>query len=463
MPTGLQLLQYFRNMVEKSWIITGLERSWKPPGCKITATLNTCTINRIFSMRNLIIHTVLLAIIFLVPLSVMYAQVVVSPEGPLTSISEAVKIAEPGDTIEVHSGIYLESDILIDKKLTLTGIDNPVIDGNGEGFILIIRADSVTVSGFRLQKTGRSYIRDYAAILIERSAGVVIEDNLIDDVFFGIYLAETEGGLIRNNTVRSYDRREASSGNGIHLWNVKNPIITANTVSGMRDGIYLEFVENARISNNISSENNRYGLHYMFSDGGRYDNNTFRKNGAGVAVMYSDNVDMTNNLFENNWGGSAYGLLLKDIRNSRIEYNRFYRNTVAIYSEGTTNVEIWRNHIELNGWAVNIKSNSSRNRFTENNFIENSFDVRTDSPRNNNFFDGNYWSAYEGYDLNRDGTGDVPYRPVSLFSIIIERQPESIILMRSMFIRLLDQAERILPVLTPKTLFDENPKMQRIQ
>ncbi len=414
-------------------------------------------------MRKLIIHTVLAAFTYLAPLPVMFAQVVVSPEGPVTTISEAVQIAAPGDIIEVHSGLYHENDLLIEKQVTLTGIGNPVIDGNGEGFILIIRADSVNVSGFTIQRTGRSYIRDYAAILIEGVSGFVIEDNRIDDVFFGIYLAETQGGIIRNNIVSAYDSREASSGNGIHLWNVKNPIITGNNVTGMRDGIYLEFAENAVITENISSNNNRYGLHYMFSDGGRYENNTFRKNGAGVAVMYSDNVDMSNNLFENNWGGSAYGLLLKDIRNSRIEYNRFYRNTVAIYSEGSTNVDIRRNHIELNGWAVNIKSNSSRNRFIENNFIENSFDVRTDSPRNNNLFDGNYWSGYEGYDLNRDGIGDVPYRPVSLFSMIIERQPESLILMRSMFVRLLDQAERIMPVLTPKTLFDENPKMQRIQ
>lgn len=178
--------------------------------------------------------------------------------------------------------------------------------------------------------------------------------------------------------------------------------------------------------------------------------------------MYSDNVDMMNNLFEHNWGTAAYGLLLKDINYSKIEGNRFYRNTVAIYSEGTNEVHIHGNDIELNGWAVNIKSNSARNRFTENNFIENSFDVRTDSPRNNNEFNGNYWSQYEGYDLDRDGVGDVPYRPVSLFSMVITKQPESLILLRSMFIKLLDTAERIAPVLTPKTLFDENPKMDQI-
>jgi nitrous oxidase accessory protein len=411
--------------------------------------------------KKLQVH-ILFLLLLIFPMIPVYGQISVSPDGQVSSIQEAIHLAEPGDIIEVKPGLYAENNIVIDKSLTLRGIDYPVIDGESVGTIVVLRADSITFEGFELRNSGRSYTRDYAAILIDQSNDFIIKDNRLDNVFFGIYLAETDRGEVTGNTIESYDRREASSGNGIHLWNVKNPKIVGNTVRGMRDGIYLEFVENAEIIGNISENNNRYGLHYMFSDGGRYYDNIFRENGAGVAVMYSENVDMVNNLFEHNWGTSSYGLLLKDIRNSTIERNRFYRNTVAIYSESSSNVDIRRNNIELNGWAVNIKSSSSRNRFTENNFIENSFDVRTDSPRNNNLFDGNYWSNYEGYDLDRDGIGDVPYRPVSLFSIIIERQPESLILLRSMFIRLLDTAERIMPVLTPQTLYDENPKMQRI-
>lgn len=380
-----------------------------------------------------------------------------------TSINKAIESAPSGTTIVVEAGIYSEGEIIIDKPITLIGEGLPVIDGERKGYIFIIRADNVTVNGFEIKNTGQSYVRDFAAIMIERSKDFTIENNVIDDVFFGIYLAQTQGGIIRGNRIESYDLREASSGNGIHLWSVKDPQIIENEVYGMRDGIYLEFAENAVIHGNISNNNNRYGLHYMFSNGGSYYNNTFNRNGAGVAVMYSEGVEMKNNVFEHNWGGSAYGLLLKDIRNSTISGNRFYKNTVAIYSEASTNVEITQNHIELNGWAVNIKSNSFNNRFTRNNFIENSLDVRTDSPRNHNLFEGNYWSNYDGYDLDRDGVGDIPYRPVSLFSVIIEKQPESLILLRSMFIRLLDTAERIMPVLTPKTLFDEKPSMERIK
>lgn len=405
----------------------------------------------------------ILLLVIAVPNTIKASDITVSPDGPVSSIKEAIEMAAPGAHIRVESGVYTESNIEITIPLTLEGIGYPVINGNLEGHILIARADSVSISGFELKNTGRSHVRDYAAILIDRGKDVLIENNRIDNAFFGIYLSETERGIVRGNEIRAYERRESSSGNGIHLWNVKEARILDNIVEGQRDGIYLEFVEDAEISGNRSNRNNRYGLHFMFSDNCIYRNNTFNENGAGVAVMYSKNVDMIGNKFENNWGTSAYGLLLKDINDSRIEHNRFYRNTVAIDSEGSNNVDIRRNHFELNGWAVNIKSSSRGNRFTENNFIENSFDVRTDSPRNPNLFEGNYWSHYEGYDLDRDGIGDVPYRPVRLFSIIIQRQPESLILLRSMLITLLDAAERIMPVLTPETLVDEKPKMERIR
>lgn len=68
-----------------------------------------------------------------------------------------------------------------------------------------------------------------------------------------------------------------------------------------------------------SSEHNlRYGLHFMFSHNDQYHHNWFHHNGAGVAVMYFRQVQMTENEFGYNWGGSAYGLLLKDISDSHI-------------------------------------------------------------------------------------------------------------------------------------------------
>jgi len=78
-----------------------------------------------------------------------------------------------------------------------------------------------------------------------------------------------------------------------------------------------------------------------------------------------------------------------------------------------------------------------------------------------NEFNGNYWSNYTGYDLNRDGIGDVPYRPVKLFSYIVNRTPETIILLRSLFMDIIDFSEKVSPAFTPDNLLDAQPLMKR--
>ncbi|MCK5906022.1 MAG: nitrous oxide reductase family maturation protein NosD, partial [Flavobacteriales bacterium] len=58
------------------------------------------------------------------------------------------------------------------------------------------------------------------------------------------------------------------------------------------------------------------------------------------------------------------------------------------------------------------------------------------------------------------GIGDIPYRPVKLFSYIVNRTPEAIIMLRSLFVDLIDFSERVSPVFTPDNLLDEKPSMK---
>ena len=46
--------------------------------------------------------------------------------------------------------------------------------------------------------------------------------------------------------------------------------ISDNHLTKLRDGIYFEFVSNCKIENNLSEENLRYGLHFMFSNHNDY-------------------------------------------------------------------------------------------------------------------------------------------------------------------------------------------------
>jgi nitrous oxidase accessory protein len=328
---------------------------------------------------------------------------------------------------------------------------------------MTITADSVSVRGIRFTRVGTSFVLDWAAVRVMNATGCAIENNVIDDTFFAIYLARVNRCSIKGNTIRGRRTREMNSGNGIHLWESNNVEISGNHISGQRDGIYFEFVHNSTISGNVSEKNLRYGLHFMFSDDCRYVDNTFDNNGAGVAVMFTHRVEMIGNRFVNNWGSAAYGLFLKEISDSRVERNIFARNTVALVADGANRLQAIGNEFRDNGWAVRVEASTDEARFSRNNFSANTFDVAANSSRQTTTFANNYWDDYNGYDLNRDGIGDVPFHPVRLFSMVVAQNAPSIILLRSPFVRLLDTAERVIPVLTPELLVDASPAMRRFQ
>ncbi len=376
------------------------------------------------------------------------------------NIAAAIAAAKPGDTILVDAGTYLEKNLVISKPLYLKGIGHPVLDAEKKYENISIKANNVTVDGFLLEHTGVSSVVDYAAIKIYEAHNVTIINNIINNAFFGIYSQYGIHCLIQSNTLTANAKNEQESGNGIHCWKSDSMQIIGNTISGHRDGIYFEFVTHSVIWRNLSFKNLRYGLHFMFSNDDAYITNTFENNGAGVAVMFSHGVKMFNNYFKENWGDAAYGLLLKEINDSYIEGNHFEKNTSAIYAEGANRIVIQKNVFRNNGWAFKIQASCMDVTLVQNNFLGNTFDVGTNGSLVLNHFDRNYWDKYEGYDLNRDHIGDVPYRPVSMYSMIVERNPPSMILFHSLIVSLMDKSEKVIPSLTPENLKDEHPLMK---
>ncbi len=386
----------------------------------------------------------------------------VGKDHPVKSIQRAISMAEPGDTIIVHSGRYRDGNILINKRIVLIGIGYPILDGMKKSEVISISADSVVVRGFKVINSGKSALDDPCGIKIFDRNYVVIENNILDNNYFGIYIQNGKNCIIRNNRIKAYGKDEQLIGNGIHCWKSENLQITGNRISGHRDGIYFEFVTNSVIWRNVSFSNVRYGLHFMFSHSDAYITNIFRNNGAGVAVMFTKDVKMFNNLFEENWGDSAYGLLLKEISDSYIFNNTFSRNTSGIFMEGTSRVKVEKNIFGSNGWGMKIQASCMDNEIVNNNYLKNTFDISTNGSLVLNTFNSNYWDKYDGYDLNRDLIGDVPYHPLSLFAVLTESNPSTMLLYRSFMITLLDKSEKVLPSITPDNFVDKTPLMKAL-
>ncbi|MFZ4591529.1 MAG: nitrous oxide reductase family maturation protein NosD [Ignavibacteria bacterium] len=399
-------------------------------------------------------------IILFLTVSLQAADIHVGANKEYTDIRKAVEFSKNGDHIFIEPGTYNIFGLIIDKSIMITGIGFPVIDACNLGTGITISAPNVTIEGILVRNIPVSYMVDNAGIRVERTKNVTIRNNRLENSFFAIYLSNSDECTVTGNTIIGHSESESNSGNGIHLWKCNIIDIENNKVSGHRDGIYFEFVSNSRIINNLSENNLRYGLHFMFSEGNSYIRNIFRENGAGVAVMYTKRVEMIENTFENNWGPSAYGLLLKDISRSIIINNKFTKNTIGIYSEGSTEILIKNNSFSENGWAMKMLGNCTDDTIVNNDFYSNTFDVSTNSSVSRNYFDANYWDKYNGYDLNRDGVGDVSYRPVSLFSTLVEKTPEAILLVRSFLVDLIDLTEKIIPVFIPETLIDNHPGMK---
>lgn len=409
------------------------------------------------------LKTCLLYVLCSITYAVLGNTLKVGEKEQYKSIKSALQKATRGDTVIVGKGIYKEGNIVIDKSIVFFGLNLPVIDGDKKFEVLSIKADNVLIKGFKIQHSSYASLDDPGGIKVYESKGVVIENNILYDNFFGIYLQYCKNCFVKNNKVIAFGKEEQEIGNGIHCWKSDSIRVIGNTLTGNRDGIYFEFVTNSIIWRNVSYDNIRYGLHFMFSNYDAYYTNSFKRNGAGVAVMFSNHITMVNNSFTENWGDAAYGILLKEISDCYMDGNKFRNNTSAIFMDGTNRMQVERNVFQSNGWGMKIQANCMDNVIKQNNFLGNTFDVSTNGTLTLNVFENNYWDKYEGYDLDKNNIGDVPYHPLSLYSVIVEGNPPAMLLYRSFMVTLLDKSEKIIPTLTPNNFIDNTPLMHSLR
>ena len=192
----------------------------------------------------------ILLFFFFSSLIVSAKQIEVCNSCNVKTIKEAINIAEDGDEIYIKKGVYKENNIIINKSISLIGEKGAVIDGEQAGGIIIFESDNFTIRGLKIINVGMSYTVDYAAIKVIKATNFTIEDCILENVFFGLLIEKSKKGIIRNNTISGTRKSEASSGNGIHIWDGREMEVYNNELFGLRDGIYFEFVKNSKVYEN---------------------------------------------------------------------------------------------------------------------------------------------------------------------------------------------------------------------
>lgn len=396
------------------------------------------------------------------------SRLIVAPDGAYETIDAALAAANPGDTIEVHGGIH-SAPLVIDKSVSLVGVGQPTIDGQGTGSLVIITAPDTRFEGFIVRNSGANVNHEDTGIVVQ-AARVTVADNSVTDVLFGIYFANAGDGIAHRNTVQCLDRELGLRGDGIRVWYSNNVSITENAITGCRDTL-VWYAQNITIKDN-SVLDSRYGLHFMYSSHAVVENNTFEGNSVGSYLMYSQHLTMTNNRMMWNRGPSGYGIALKDMDYVTLEANVLVGNRAGLYIDNSpalyniTN-SVARNFFGYNDIGIAALPSTARNVFQSNTFLENNQQVsvlgRGSLLGNTWQLDGtgNYWSDYIGYDGDADGVGDVPYRAEKLFESLADSEPVLRLFTFSPASQAIDFAASAFPSLRPDPkVIDEAPLMR---
>jgi nitrous oxidase accessory protein/Cu-processing system ATP-binding protein len=394
-----------------------------------------------------------------------------SPADPKRfDLQSAVDAAEPGSTIRVPAGTY-PGPLIINQSVELIAEPGAIIQGDRRGDVVKIHAPDVTLRGFTIRGTGKSLDRENAGITV-LAPRATIEDNVLEDVLFGIYLKKADGSTIRGNRIGGKDLPVPRRGDGIRLWYSPGCVVEQNTVRDSRD-VVIWFSNNTTIRNNTVT-GGRYGLHFMYCDDTVLDGNNLEGNSVGAFLMYSRNLTIKNNRFVRNHGPSGYGVGLKEVDGVLAEGNLFAGNRVGLYFDNSpASVDITQhftgNVVAYNDIGLAFMPSIERNVFTDNNFIENVEQVAvlgSGRLKNNRFAvdgRGNFWSDYTGFDLNGDGIGDVSYKAQSLFENLMDREPRLRLFLFSPVQQAIELAAKAVPTFRPPVkITDEAPLMQTV-
>ncbi len=371
-----------------------------------------------------------------------------------------------GETLMPEPGIY-SGPVVIDKPIILDGQNSVTIDAGGKGTVILLDTDGATLRNLHLTNSGESH-NDIDAGVQVRGKFNVIKDNQIDNCLFGVDLQQSEYNVVRRNTISSKPFELGQRGDAIRLWYSFHNKITDNRIMNARDTV-VWYSANNTISGN-SATNSRYSLHFMYSQYNLVENNHYLNNTVGIFLMYSDGVIVRNNHIAHAAGPTGVGIGFKETSDLTIEGNQILYCAsglyvdVSPYQPDTTN-RFNDNVIAYNGIGIRFLNDWTGNIFKQNQLVDNLTQIVVSGGKtaNRNVWNGNYWSDYQGFDEDTNGTGDTPYELYAYADRLWQDTPYAQFFKGSPMLEVLDFLERLAPFSEPRLLVrDKTPSQHQI-
>uniref|UniRef100_UPI00311E4E0E nitrous oxide reductase family maturation protein NosD n=2 Tax=unclassified Thauera TaxID=2609274 RepID=UPI00311E4E0E len=375
------------------------------------------------------------------------------------SIQAAIDRAAPGDTIEVERARYF-GHLLIDKPLTLRGIERPTIDGELKENTISVKAEDVTIEGLIIANSGGDTLYQHAGVYIyPGSHKAVVRNCDFSYTLFGLWIEKANDVLIENNLItgkRDFD--SPRRGNGIQLYNTRRARIIGNNISFVRDALYVDVSHDALFRDN-RLHHSRYGTHYMNAYDNVWEGNDSWMNRGGLALMEVRRLTVRNNRA---WANSDHGIMLRTIQDSVIEHNVVAGNQRGFFIYDAEYNELRGNSVIDNRVGIHLWAGSKNNKVEGNDFIANREQVRYVGARDMVWGEqqGNHWSNYLGWDRDGDGAGDVQYEANDMVDRLSWRHPMMKLLLASPAVQTLRLVGQQFPLLRAPSIVDPKPQMQ---
>ena len=405
----------------------------------------------------LLARTAALLALLTLPVGAVHAATVRVQPGQ--DLRAAVAAAHPGDVVEVARGQY-RANLLIDKPLTLRGIDRPTVSGGNQGDTIRVTAPGVVIEGLIVRDSGDDLKAQNAGIYLYPGAhrAVVRHCDLTYNLF-GLWIEKANDVRIEHNTITGKrDYASAQRGNGVQLYNTQGARIIGNEISFVRDALYVDVSHHAVFQGN-KLHHSRYGTHYMNSYYNLWEDNDSYYNRGGLALMEARDQTVRNNRA---WGNSDHGIMLRTLQDSVIENNVVAGNQRGFFIYDVEYTRIDNNLVVDNAVGVHLSAGSTRNEVEGNDFIGNREQVRYVGTRDERWGTrrGNHWSNYLGWDRDGDGLGDVPYEANDMVDRLTWRHPSVKLLLASPAVQALRLVGRQFPILRAPSVVDPHPRMQ---
>lgn len=381
------------------------------------------------------------------------------------SISQAIALAQAGDTVLVEGPGPFRERLLLNKSIRLVGTNSPIVDGEAFGTPLTIAAPDCEVRGLIIHNSGHDLAAFDSGIMITAPRATVA-DCAIEADGFGIYIrGANECVLERNLIAGTTNMVSAARGNGIHLWKTQRNRILGNLIHDKRDGMYFSYANDNLIGGNRVWDT-RFGIHYMYSHQNRLLTNCLTRNVVGATLMFSRQSVISGNIVTEN---RRHGMVFKQLDNSQVRDNLVSGQNRGLFIQQANQNRFEGNVIATNDIGLYLSNSSEQNVFVANDFIHNAtqiwqppFETAQGGKGPNSFTEngrGNYWSDYTGSDRNHDGIGDTPYHQTDVFGYIVDRHPEARVFALSPALSLLRKGEELLPLLNLPGVTDGAPLM----